>query len=703
MTPLEVARQNLPLPKLIHLLTGKEVPPNGMICSPFREEKRPSFSVFQGDDGRWRWKDFSGGADEFGDEVDFLAKIRRLPNEAALEEFLKLAKADTPHKNGTLPSFFVTPARAQPPTNTLTPWDATALHQYRGYSLEFCSWATQQLLVVDHNGNPAIPVYDGPHFVGLHVRTPQNWWIYEPKGTRITPFVYSPTPTPEELHIFESQWDMLAVMDALHVHEGHYEHISFAATRGAANGKLAAQVLEQYPSIIKIYAWPQNDPINAKTGKAPSEEWLKDVAAWVAEKGHKPYRVVTPAKYKDANDWLKEAKEEEFSEAIASAKKHITLRYTFESVAELITATFDNSDNFFGDRIIAAGQPVTFLGPGGVGKSRIMLQLAICMILGREFLGIPTFAKGKRWLVFQTENSRRRLHEDLKKMLTSMRIDATDAVLLKDNLIIHTIQKPEDSMMIVTNPEDFRAMSDAIEYYQPDFVQFDPLNAFCEGDLDKDKDMRPAVMKITELVCRYDRNRVPIVVHHSLTGKEGAAKAIGWDRASYGRNSKSLQAWTRAQVNISPRAADDPTRLIISCGKNNNGKPFPNLGVFFNENTWLYEIDPDFDEAEFREEVGIESPKRKSKTTYITPSIEIKQVSDEEVLKMIPEYGLTKKSIVDYLIEEAGLTQPAAYRRIDALLKAKKLKEVFRVVRGKITRFYAPIMPEQPELPEVDD
>src|SRR5690606_7182414 len=89
---------------------------------------------------------------------------------------------------------------------------------------------------------------------------------------------------------------------------------------------------------------------------------------------------------------------------------------SIRSVMELITMSFDDADNYFGDRIIAAGQPVTLLGPGGVGKSRLVLQLALCMITGRDFLGIETRAVGKRWLIIQTENSNRRLKADLMNL-----------------------------------------------------------------------------------------------------------------------------------------------------------------------------------------------------------------------------------------------------------------------------------------------
>jgi len=59
----------------------------GKSCpSPFREDKKPSFSVFA--DGR-EWKDFGTG--EHGDAVDFLALARGLSNADAARELIALA------------------------------------------------------------------------------------------------------------------------------------------------------------------------------------------------------------------------------------------------------------------------------------------------------------------------------------------------------------------------------------------------------------------------------------------------------------------------------------------------------------------------------------------------------------------------------------------------------------------------------------
>jgi len=82
---LSQAKDRLTIPVMAGMLFPSWRP--GKTCrSPFREDRRPSFSVF--DEGR-RWQDFGTG--EHGDAIDFLARARGLSNADAVKEFMRLA------------------------------------------------------------------------------------------------------------------------------------------------------------------------------------------------------------------------------------------------------------------------------------------------------------------------------------------------------------------------------------------------------------------------------------------------------------------------------------------------------------------------------------------------------------------------------------------------------------------------------------
>jgi hypothetical protein len=84
---IETAKNRLRIPELWRLC-GFEGNPSACCQSPFREDRKPSSSVYA--DGL-RWKDFASG--EEGDAIDFLGKARGIENRQAIREFLALADA----------------------------------------------------------------------------------------------------------------------------------------------------------------------------------------------------------------------------------------------------------------------------------------------------------------------------------------------------------------------------------------------------------------------------------------------------------------------------------------------------------------------------------------------------------------------------------------------------------------------------------
>ena len=89
-------------------------------------------------------------------------------------------------------------------------------------------------------------------------------------------------------------------------------------------------------------------------------------------------------------------------------------RLTIRKPSEILAMEFDDSDRILGDRLLAKGQSMTILGAGGIGKSRLALQLATACLTGKRFLGLETRGEGLRWLFIQGENSNLRLKQDLE-------------------------------------------------------------------------------------------------------------------------------------------------------------------------------------------------------------------------------------------------------------------------------------------------
>jgi hypothetical protein len=84
-SPLQAAKEQLTIPQLWAMLNLPDKP--GRCCrSPFRVDRNPSFSVY---DGGRRWKDHATG--EGGDAADFLARALNLSNEDACKRLIEFA------------------------------------------------------------------------------------------------------------------------------------------------------------------------------------------------------------------------------------------------------------------------------------------------------------------------------------------------------------------------------------------------------------------------------------------------------------------------------------------------------------------------------------------------------------------------------------------------------------------------------------
>jgi hypothetical protein len=123
---LQLAELRLPLPALAQSLGLVVCDKPGTCRSPFREERRPSFSWRVAQDGRARWKDFGTG--EGGDCPAFVAKASGINNREAVIRYLELAGvSDT--DSGPLPAFKpieprpILPAKAEPKEKPKLPED----------------------------------------------------------------------------------------------------------------------------------------------------------------------------------------------------------------------------------------------------------------------------------------------------------------------------------------------------------------------------------------------------------------------------------------------------------------------------------------------------------------------------------------------------------------------------------------------------
>jgi AAA domain len=333
---------------------------------------------------------------------------------------------------------------------------------------------------------------------------------------------------------------------------------------------------------------------------------------------------------------------------------------TIRTPREILEMRFDPNDRLLANGYLTKGNSLALVGAGGIGKSRVVMQMAIACILGNAFLGWETNARGQKWLILQTENSNRRLQTDLSRILK--RSTPSELLTLDQNLRIHTLENDDDTLVGLSNPETDLRIREILKSFPANVIVFDVLRDFAAGDLNADQHMTETCRAIGRITRAGDPSRIALVVHHSLTGKVGAARATGFDRGSFGRNSKVFQGWVRAQINLAPYSAESNDVLVVASGKANDATEFEPFTVRLDPETMTYQRDDSNDLAQWYESVSGEKPRGAVAT--ISDVVDAVRAAGSE--------GINKVAIVKAITMETGCSKATAYRVVNTA-ESKKL------------------------------
>jgi len=711
---LAAARNALPLPALMRAV-GFSPPEVGgrEIMSPFRVTEKPHFTLRLGTDGRLRAMDAATG--DVWDEVDFLKDYKGMSEEEARKEYLTMAGVrreerrppparavpaatlpPTPPPSDAPPDLMAaareslaalqdkTPAVAAEPTapfdwavcrEAMSPAKRQELATWRGWPVDFVDWLVVENLVGLYQGKYwAIPVDDRGTRIGCHYRLDNGDWLYS-KGAKAHPLVWGAGQ--EMVVAFESQWDAYTFLWTCGAHllpNAVKVGMKVCITRGAGNAK---KLGEHYQSA-KVIGFQQNDPPSEDGKPNGNEIWKKQLTeVWPGVEWAAP-----PEGVKDLNDWCRRdgvAMRAAAFEAVAEPKRERVSTMSVHSLWEIDQMEDDPPGSWLENEMIAEGETLSILGEGGVGKSRWTLQLIAHMILGRNFCGLKTepIARQKRWLFIQGENRKRRLKFEIRALKESMGLTPVEFEIIAKHIFSTTLLKPIDFDLDTTDPERLAEITHVVDDFRPDGVVVDPLGDFTSADMNADEHMKKVADNIITAVQQGNVKRVVIIVHHAITGKDGAAKAVGWDASSFGRGSKALYNKVRSQINIAKVDPEDESRILIACGKNNNGPRFKPKGVILQENGNYIE-DPDFDLDAWKEEVNGTAGKKDKGMT----------IPGKSIRELVASGGDTYRSLETRVAQNFNCSASMAKTAVskakdDGFLLATKIGHEWRLNRGR--------------------
>lgn len=329
---------------------------------------------------------------------------------------------------------------------------------------------------------------------------------------------------------------------------------------------------------------------------------------------------------------------------------------------EIFSIRLDDSDNFVGDRVIALDEINLLIGPPGVGKSTVAIQLFVDAAYGRPWLGsLPIHRRDVRGLYLGTENSIRRTAFQLGRQLHGAPASVRQHVT--EHLFIMVPERPEDRIMNVCDSRNAARIAAAARRFRADFVIVDPWIDFFGGDNENDAIQTRESLRALLGAVRIHKPDVGLLLsHHSRVGATAAAGAVGFDRGAYARGSKALLAACRSQINIAPGDEENPV-IILAHGKSNNGRPFQTFAARLDESAMTYFLDEGFCLDDWKATVSGKTPKRK--------------VADALVLEYVRQLGGKPKraALVDSLMHAFDLGKTRGYEIVADLIKAGKLFE----------------------------
>jgi hypothetical protein len=314
-----------------------------------------------------------------------------------------------------------------------------------------------------------------------------------------------------------------------------------------------------------------------------------------------------------------------------------------------------------GDGLIERGELTSLVGIGGLGKSRIALWFCVCQIIRRKWCGLSTNGEPQRCLFLSTENGVRRWKTDLEKMLLPLTDEERDKVQI--HLRVLALIPGEDCDMNLGKLEAVARLTETIRTEAPGLIVFDPFADMISGDENKTADLVTTLQTLRTVLRKAAPNAAGLIIHHARTGASNVAQAgDNFSAGNFGRGAKALYSSIRCELQLAPGDRDNDRKLVLACGKANNCEKFPPRGIVFNSESFSYDLDPDFNLDEWRDDVA---GKRRNQSLTIAQVVNI-------VTDLCPLLGDEAKAgaIQDAVKETTGGASVRTVR--DRLREAKK-------------------------------
>ena len=351
------------------------------------------------------------------------------------------------------------------------------------------------------------------------------------------------------------------------------------------------------------------------------------------------------------------------------------------STADALDIEADESEppeEIWGGLRLAPGQLMEVIGGSGLGKSRMMLNLAVNQVLGRDFAGLPTCRRPLKWLFYGNENGFYRFRNDLRQMLKFCSSEQRER--LRGHIFLPTMARPKDVYVSFADEQNRVKLKTTIRYRDADVVVLDPWGAVIDGDELDDGDVRKTIFEIMDiLAANVEKPTAGIILNHSRNGARELADAAGFSAANYGKNSKAIFSVMRNVWNLRPaHIADQITKIELIHAKSSDFAAYEPRAVDFDPRTFTYDLDPAFDHVAWQYE--LERVKHDRSSLPPTQQNDAYKRQGDEMRRKILEYVISRghlyRSELETWIYSQGMAKNKALTVYSDLVESGELAKI---------------------------
>lgn len=231
-------------------------------------------------------------------------------------------------------------------------------------------------------------------------------------------------------------------------------------------------------------------------------------------------------------------------------------------------------------RFLCSGYGAWVVGPSGIGKSSLMLQMAVLWSIGQDFCGIGPGGRKLRILYTQAENDVGDASEQVQGVLASLGIDEFNSpelfATVRQNVKVMTQHNKVGASFV-------KWLEQEIIKHAADVVIVDPLLSFAGIDISRQDQCSNFLRAVLNPVLK-STGVVMIGAHHTTKPKEKKATEgfTSYDFSYAGQGSSELTNWARAIAVLSPLEAGKFQLMITKRGRRSgachaNGEPTTTL------------------------------------------------------------------------------------------------------------------------------